>query len=145
MNESTPVSEATLSTASRLRTNLTRLVRMLRQHHGSGLTPSQLSALATIVDLGPLRMSALAQNESIDPSVATRIVASLEDVGLAQRDEDVDDRRALMVSATNAGRVQLEAETSSRTLFLAQRMSQLSSEDRDAIDVALGALERLVR
>ncbi|HVB51307.1 MAG TPA: MarR family transcriptional regulator, partial [Acidimicrobiales bacterium] len=74
--------------AVRLRLALVRLSRALRQGNTAGLSASQLSALATIDEYGPLRLSALAERESIGAPVATRVVASLEELGLVTRSDD---------------------------------------------------------
>src|SRR4051794_23475019 len=49
--------------AAQLRLSATRLHRRLRQEAGSGLSPSQGSALAAIGKLGPLTLGALAEHE----------------------------------------------------------------------------------
>ena len=56
-------SEQSLEAAARLRFVLVRLARALRYQGSTALTPSQLSALATLEELGPLRISALAALE----------------------------------------------------------------------------------
>ena len=53
--------------AARLRLSATRLARILRQQADSGLTPSQLTALATVAREGPLTLGALADIEHVDP------------------------------------------------------------------------------
>jgi len=49
---------------------------------GSGLTPSQTSVLFTIVRFGPLRLSDLAEIESLNPTMLSRITAQLCEDGL---------------------------------------------------------------
>ncbi|MDE3044980.1 MAG: MarR family transcriptional regulator, partial [Acidobacteriota bacterium] len=86
------------TTAVRLRLALVRLTRALRQGNTAGLSPSQLSALSTIDDFGPLRVSAVAVHESVGAPVATRVVASLEELGLVTRESDPVDKRATLVA-----------------------------------------------
>ncbi|MGD9704209.1 MAG: MarR family winged helix-turn-helix transcriptional regulator [Acidimicrobiia bacterium] len=53
---------------------------------------------------GPLRMGELAASTLIAPSSCTRIVGSLVSAGLVARASDPDDRRAVRVALTAAGR-----------------------------------------
>jgi DNA-binding MarR family transcriptional regulator len=131
--------------AARLRFVLTRLTRALRREGHSKLSASQVSALATLEELGPMRISALATNESMDPSVATRIVASLEGLGLVERTADPDDRRASLVELSALGRRELADLWTERTHELSVRLDRLSDTDRAAIEAAITALEKITR
>ena len=133
------------SSAVRLRLVLVRLGRAMRQHASAGLTQSQLSALATIEEFGPLRISSLASSESIGASVATRVVASLEDLGLVLRSDDPEDRRACQVELTAQGRTVIERLWSERTIGLSSRLEGLSREEREKVEAALPILEKMVR
>ena len=104
--------------AVRLRLVLARLTRALRQQGSTGLTLSQISALSTVEEWGPLRISSLANHEAVGASVATRMVASLEELHLVQRTEDPDDRRASLVALTKAGRELLDGLRFERTIGL---------------------------
>ncbi len=130
--------------ADRVRVVLTRLGRLLRQR-ADGLTPSQLSALTLVEDHGPMRVSALAALEAVDPSVASRIVASLEEQGWCERRDDPSDRRASVVAVTEEGRRRAWAATSARTRFIAERVASLSASDRRRLEAGLYVLERLAR
>jgi len=63
---------------TRLRVALARLSRRLRRHALAGLTPTQLAALSTVEQSGPLRLGDLAAAEGIAPSTLTRMVVVLE-------------------------------------------------------------------
>ncbi|OIQ83581.1 putative HTH-type transcriptional regulator YusO [mine drainage metagenome] len=132
-------------TAARLRLILVRLTRAVRQHGAADLTPSQLSALSTIEDFGPLRLSDLATRESIGPSVATRVVASLEDLGYVQRKGDATDRRAFLIDLTSAGRAILTSLWGQRDAGLNARIAQLKTADVELLLAALPVLENLAR
>jgi DNA-binding MarR family transcriptional regulator len=131
--------------AARLRLALTRLMRTLRRESHTTLTASQVSALATIEEYGPMRISALATLEAMDPSVATRVVAMLETQGLFVRESDPEDRRASLVSLSDVGRVQLAALWNERTLELDARLARLTPGERAALEAALPALEKMTR
>lgn len=140
----TPLTTNT-TTAARLRLTLVRLARTLRREGASKLTASQVSALATVEEMGPLRISALAAHESMNPSVATRVVAGLESQGLFERTDDPDDKRASLVDLSELGRVALSELWHERTIRLSTRLEHLTARERRAIDAALPALEKLAR
>ncbi len=71
--------------ATRLRVAIARLSRRLRRHELAGLTPTQLSALATVEASGPMRLGDVAAAEGIAPSTLTRIVTALEDRAYVER------------------------------------------------------------
>src|SRR4051794_34738927 len=79
--------------AARLRLSATRLARILRQQADLGLTPSQLTALATISREGPLTLGALAETEHVSPPTITKVVEKLEALGFIERHGDPADRR----------------------------------------------------
>ena len=122
-----------------------------RQRRGCGwwslgcLTPSQLSALATIEEFGPIRLSDLAGHECVCASVATRVVATLEELGHVERIADTTDRRACLVDLTDAGRSVLQDLWGERTAGLSSRIERLSTADVRLLNGALGVLEALVR
>ena len=67
--------------AARLRLSATRLARILRQQADLGLTPSQITALATVGREGPLTLGALADTEHVTPPSMTKVVERLERSG----------------------------------------------------------------
>ena len=89
--------------AARLRLSATRLARRLRKESGSGLSPSQGSALAAVHNHGPLTLGALAEHERVSPPTITKVVAFLEAEGLVVRSADPADGRVSRVSTTKKG------------------------------------------
>jgi DNA-binding MarR family transcriptional regulator len=134
-----------LDTAARLRLVMFRLARALRHEGSTALSPSQVSALASVDEFGPLRISALATLESVGAPVATRIVASLEELDLLKRTDDPEDKRASLVELSDHGRVVLTALWSERTIGLSSRLERLSPAERNRLEMALPALEKLSR
>jgi DNA-binding MarR family transcriptional regulator len=129
--------------AARLRLALTRLARRLRQESEAGITPSQLSALASVASLGPLTLGELAAVERVQPPTMTRVVAALEEGGLLARTVDAGDRRVARVDLTAAGRRLLDRNRTRKDLFLAARLRRLPPADRELLARAAGVLERL--
>jgi DNA-binding MarR family transcriptional regulator len=138
-------SERSLETAARLRLVMLRLARALRRQASATLSPSQVSALASVDEFGPLRISALAALESVGAPVATRVVASLEDLGLLKRTDDPEDKRASLVELSEPGQRMLAALWNERTLGLSSRLDRLTAAERSRVELALPALEKLAR
>ena len=103
-----------------------------------GLNPSQSRALHVLARAGqPMRLRALADHLRIVARSATDVVDSLEAADLVTREDDPADRRAVLVSLTEAGRARLRAIDSAR--------SKVGVELFDALDTAERAeLQRLL-
>lgn len=129
--------------AARLRLSATRLARRLRQQSDTGLTPTQLSALAAVERHGPLTLGDLAQHERVAPPTITKVVAKLEGDGLLTRQSDPEDRRATLVAATRAGRRLIEATRTRKDAWLAARISSLSADDQARLEQALDVFDEL--
>jgi DNA-binding MarR family transcriptional regulator len=133
--------------AARLRLANARLARRVRQEAMSGgddLTASRLAALATIEDHGPISLGDLADAEQVQPPSMTRIVARLEETGLARRVVDANDRRVVRVEITDAGRQTLARSRTRKAAFLAKRVARLSTDERATLAAALPILEQLI-
>lgn len=131
--------------AARLRLVVARLGRAVRQHAAAGLTPSQLSALATLEEHGAIRMSDLAGYESVGAPVATRVVDSLEKLGYVARVADPRDGRACLIELTEGGSKVLAELWSTRAAVLSKRIARLPAADAQVLTAALPVLEALVR
>jgi DNA-binding MarR family transcriptional regulator len=129
--------------AASLRLSATRLARRLRQQSDAGLTPSQLSALASIQNEGPMTLGALAEHERVSPPTVTRVVGKLEADGLVEREVDPDDGRVWRVSTTRAGDALLAEIRKRKNAWLAARLAQLDDEQRARLADALDVLEVL--
>ncbi len=128
---------------TRLRVALARLSRRLRRHDVAGLTPTQLAALATVEQSGPLRLGDLAAAEGIAPSTLTRLVTALEDSGYVRRCTDPSDARASTLAITTLGHEMLERIRGESTLVLAESLRSLTPVQRVALASALPVLEQL--
>lgn len=129
--------------ATRLRVAIARLSRRLRHHELAGLTPTQLSALATVEQSGPMRLGDVAAAEGIAPSTLTRIVTALEDRAYVERCAVPGDARASTLTITPRGHDVLERIRHESTAMLAESLATLRPEQIEALAVALPALEQL--
>ena len=139
-----PAATRTAVDAGRLRLVLVRLSRRLRHEADPRVTPSQLSALATLDRQGPLPLRDLAAAERIGSSTLTRIVAALESEGLIERVTDPNDRRCTLASVTPAGARLLNQARDRGSRLLAERIAALPAKEATALAAALPALEALL-
>jgi DNA-binding MarR family transcriptional regulator len=96
-----------------------------------GLTPGQGRALEVLGrDGSPIRMAELAGYLGIVPRSATSVVDGLEGAGLVVRTPDQADRRSMLVSLTEHGRVLVGRIAGSRILAAEETFSGLRSEER---------------
>ncbi len=140
-----PTSELDDDTASRLRLAVMRLARRLRQESPPGITPSQLSALASVDHLGPITIGDLAAHENVQPPSISRIVGTLEGDGWVERISDESDRRVALVRATPKAHRELARIRQERNAYLARRLALLDPDDLTAVLAALPALEKMLR
>lgn len=137
-------SPPTSDLASRLRLDIARMARRLRQEAGAELSPSQTAALATIERHGPLTPSEIAVREGVQRPTVTRVLARLEEAGLVSRAADPADRRSCLVTISPEGGALLAAVRTRKDAFLARRLETLDPADREALDRAAAVLERML-
>ncbi|GAB7045286.1 MarR family winged helix-turn-helix transcriptional regulator [Catenuloplanes indicus] len=104
------------------------------------ITPSQSRALGVLSHHGPLRPSAVAEHLHIAPRSATEVIDGLEALGYAARHPDPDDRRATLVSLTDAGTAAGEAIKAARRAEADRLFGALPDDDRAALDRILRTL-----
>jgi DNA-binding MarR family transcriptional regulator len=131
--------------ASRLRLDISRMARRLRQEAGAELSPSQTAALVTIERHGPLTPSELAERERVRRPTVTRVLARLEETGLVERAADPQDRRSSLLSISVDGRALLEAARARKDAYLSRRIDALDAADREALERAAAILEHMLK
>ena len=128
----------------RLRLVLMRLTRRIRATAADGITASQRSTLGTIYVLGPVSIGQIAEREHVQPPSASKIVATLEQLGLVERSADPGDRRCSLISLSPAGRELVDEMRAAGLGFLATRLAELDPRDVATLEGSLPALERLL-
>jgi DNA-binding MarR family transcriptional regulator len=121
------------------------LRRLRRQDDASGLPAPQLSALSVIVFGGPITLGALAAAEQVRPPTITKLVATLEQAGLVERETDAEDRRVARVRATPRGVKLLHEGRKRRVASLTESVAALSAADRAALAKALPILDAVAK
>ena len=130
--------------AARLRLVLNRLARRLRSQAPADLSPSRMSALATIEARGRVTLGQLAGCERVTPPNVTRLVAALEERGLVRREADPADRRVAYVSLTAEGTRTVQLARTRKTAYLSERLGKLDEVERAVVREVLPVLERLL-
>jgi DNA-binding MarR family transcriptional regulator len=120
---------------------LEAIVTWLRQaRQASPLSLSTLGALSRLESDGPLRVTELAVREGLTQPGMTTLLNRLEDAGLASREPDPSDGRALRISITDGGRNAIAEYRSARQRLILDRLDQLDADDVASLVAALPAL-----
>ena len=129
-----------------LRDAITRLNRRVRQTRPVGdLTATQLSALASLELAGAMTPRELAEIERVRPPTMTKIVSKLEERDLVQRTPHPTDGRQVILAATPQGRGVLAKFERAREEWLAQRLSELTAQEREVLRHAAEILRQVAR
>jgi DNA-binding MarR family transcriptional regulator len=129
--------------ADRLHSTAIHLLRQVRvQDAASGLAPARLSALSVLVFGGAMSLNDLARAEQVRPPTMSRIVDALESASLIRRTVNPQDRRAVVLEATEKGKAILLQGRKRRVKFLAKHLSRLSEQERKQIDDAIKAIQK---
>ena len=129
--------------ADRLHSTAIHLLRQVRvQDAASGIAPARLSALSVLVFGGAMSLNELARAEQVRPPTMSRIVDALEAEGLVRRTVNEQDRRAVVIEATEKGTGILWQGRKRRVKFLAKHLSRLSEAERKQIEAAVQAIQK---
>lgn len=136
--------EASADLAARLRLAVGRLSRRIRIDGGESVPPLQLSALVTVEECGPLRLSELARREAVTAPTMSRVLSALDEQGLVVRAADPQDARGVLITLSAEGARRLDEVRTRRTALVARRLTRLTDAQRAALAAALPALEALL-
>ena len=130
--------------AVELRHAIMRTSRRIRQERSvDDVTPGQYSVLAGLHHHGPLTPGEIAAHEKVQPPSMTRTIAALEELGLVSRTDHPTDGRQVLVGLTPAGTTAVRETRKRRDAWLAQRLAELSPDERDTLARAAVILQRM--
>ncbi|HZY48051.1 MAG TPA: MarR family transcriptional regulator [Candidatus Bathyarchaeia archaeon] len=113
-----------------LHSNALHLMRYVRTEDSAmGIGPAQASALSVVVFGGPTTLNQLAEAEQVKPPTMSRVVEALVGEGLAKREENKDDRRSVIISATEKGTKIIHEGRDRREKRLIGLLAQLGQDD----------------
>ncbi len=108
----------------------------------TGLTMAQLRALMTLSDSGHLSVGHLAERLNIGMPAASSIVDRLVEEGLANRHQDPDDRRRIVVNPTERGSACIDRMRQGPREVLEALIQRLTAAELAQVVVGLRALAR---
>lgn len=121
--------------ASELRAAVMRLRRRLavERHPDNDLSIGQMVVLGLLLRDGEQTVGQLARAEKVQPPSMTRAVTCLEEAGHVVRRAHESDGRQVLVSLTESGRAAVLADRERREAWLAQRLAELTPEQRETL------------
>jgi DNA-binding MarR family transcriptional regulator len=134
--------------ATALRISVSRLARRLRaQRAAAGLTEAvlsetQLAALSALEVHQAMTPGELAEHEKVQPPSMTRVIAVLEERTLILRSPHPTDRRQVILTVTEEGRGVVQRVRRRKDAWLAQRLAELTAEERAALRAAVEKLSQ---
>jgi len=131
--------------ASSLRVSVARLSRRLRVETRGPLEVSVggLAVLALLFREGERTVGQLAAAERVQPPSMTRTVSCLEQGGYVERRPHPTDGRQVVVGLSPQGEELVKAERRRRDAWLAQRLRELTPQERQVLRQAAPILDRL--
>lgn len=130
--------------ASGFREALRHGVYLVRRLDADGeLSAAQLSTLKMLLGDGQ-RVGEIARNLGVRVPSATEQIIKLERAGLARREPDPADSRAVRVVLTAEGRTAVESANQRRNEVMAALLSTLTDQDRAALAAALPVIDKII-
>lgn len=108
------------------------------------LSMPQLKALMVLYHRGIVRVGEVARMLGLSPNATTAVLDRLEGEGLARRQADPTDRRAVLVELTEAGSTWIRELLSANARDFAELLDQLSLSDLEALHQGMAALSRVL-
>lgn len=141
-----PPTTAAIAYDRRILTAIRRIIRSVDIYSHKlgftcGVTVPQLSCLLRIVEEGPLPLKNLASAVDLSSSTLVGIVDRLEHKGLVRRSRSTEDRRRVLITATEAGVILASESPSPLQDRLAAALEDLPELERAAITLSM---ERIV-
>ncbi|MBN1190819.1 MAG: MarR family transcriptional regulator [Dehalococcoidales bacterium] len=110
-----------------------------------GLTIAQLKSLFFIVDKEKTSFKKLAEALRVTPPNVTGIVDRLVEQGLVSRTENPEDRRIMLLQATQKGQDLLSTLKTNNKIQMSTILDQLNKEELSSLALGLNALSKAVR
>lgn len=114
-----------------------------RQWLRGSLSLVHLHVLTVLEAHGPLSMTKLADELDVSVASLTGIVDRMEGRGLVERQREPEDRRVIVVHATDGGRAVFSEMASERRRHLEPLLDRMTDDELESFLVGLRALRRV--
>ena len=119
-----------------------RIMRRFQPHRARNLSQGEMFLLSILVDQGEIPLSVVVERSTMSKQQINRLINSLEEKGLLERERPAENRRSVVLKPTEAA-IQIAADA------LCEIESALSgvfdSLDERALDEYLSAIETINR
>jgi len=122
-----------------------RIRRIIRERASAvhpDLQPSSYLLLGWLIQHGPQRGSAVAEQFDVDKGAISRQIQHLQDLGLVDRSPDPDDGRATLVAASATAVERLALVNDERRQWLDERLGDWSDSELSTFVAQLGSYNR---
>lgn len=119
------------------------LGRLFVKHATLSVSRTELGVLRAAYE-HPQRITSLASAEGVTQPAITLLVNRMEERGWVSRHADPDDRRAVLVVLTEAGRSAFEQLRAEYRALLHEEMASLGDDDVEVLARAIEVLDQLV-
>lgn len=126
-----------------LRLACMRISRRVRFESADEIAPHQFSVIARLDAAGPLTPRRLADIEKVSAPSMTRTVGRLVEEGLAERHDDPEDGRRVLVELTTRGRDALAQIRRQRGRWMSERVAELTPQEQTTLAEAAEILRRI--
>lgn len=86
----------------------------------------------------------LAAKERVQPPSMTRVIASLSELDLVERNPHPTDGRQIIVSLSEAGRALIQDENQAREAWMTDQLASLSVDQVKVLTEAVGIMKQIV-
>ena len=101
------------------------------------------SVLVFLVRQGPHSLKELSVRERVTPPSMNQTVNALETAGYVERHDDPDDRRKVLIAATDSGIAIAKQTRRLRHAWLNSHLKDLSATDREVLEKAAAILREI--
>jgi DNA-binding MarR family transcriptional regulator len=116
---------------------------LVRDAPQATLSRTAAATLSVLDRLGPQRVTALTEHESVTQPAMTGLVQRLEASGLIAREPDPLDGRARLIAITPVGSKAIAMRHEAHDAAIAARLTHLTPDDRALLAAAIPALTHL--